>query len=397
MMNTNKYINPLALFPFILVFYEITNYLANDMYLPALPFLAKDLTISAHLAQMTLTVWFLGTASMQLILGPISDRVGRRPVLIGGGIIFISSTIFCALAPNIKILLIARFFQGCSVCTIGTAGYSSIHESFNRHKAIKILAIMGSITVLAPAFGPLIGGLIIHWLNWRWIFGILALLAFIAVLILWLKMPESLPKEKRNFIVWSSIFKNYKNIIFNYQFTLNTLIFCFTFLGMIAWIAAGPFLVIEKFHLSTFSFGIFQAMVFGSLILGSQVVKYMVENVGANKLINFGLAISFIGSALAFISTFFLPHFLLGLIIALMLFAFGSSLAFSPSHRIAIESCTEPMGARMAIFSSLMCLFGFAGGLLVSLTYSGTLNWMANLMLIVTIAACLCRLIYCKI
>ncbi len=176
----------LAVFPFILVFYEITNYLANDMYLPALPSIANDLQISAHYAQMILTAWFLGTASLQLILGSISDRMGRRPVLLGGGVVFVISTFVCAVTSNIHVLLLACFFQGCSVGTLGTAGYSSIHESFEQRKAIQILAIMGSVTVLAPAFGPLVGGLILNFLNWRWIFGILVIWALVALCILWI-------------------------------------------------------------------------------------------------------------------------------------------------------------------------------------------------------------------
>ncbi len=384
----------LAIFPFILIFYEITNYLANDMYLPALPSIVSDLKISAHNAQMTLTAWFLGTASLQLILGPVSDRIGRRPVLIGGGIVFVTSTIICAMTPNISILLLARFFQGCSVCTIGTAGYSSIHESFDQRKAIHILAIMGSITVLAPAFGPLAGGLILNFLNWRWIFGILAIWALFAFFILWIWMPESNPKEKRQLLNWRLIARNYRSIFLNPRFTFNTLIFCFTFVGIIAWIAAGPFLVIDKFKLNTITFGIFQVMVFGSLIMGAQVVKYAIKTINANSLINLGLAISLVGSVLAFLSAFAFPHFLFGFVITLMIFTFGSSLVFGPSQRIAIESCIEPMGAKMAIFSSLMSLFGFIGGLLVSLTYTGTLLWVASLFLIVSIAACFFKILF---
>lgn len=388
-----NHINTLAIFPFILVFYEVTNYLANDMYLPALPNIANDFKISAHYAQMTLTAWFLGTATLQLILGPISDRIGRRPVLLCGGIVFVVSTFVCAVTSNINVLLLARFFQGCSVCTIGTAGYSSIHESFEQRKAIHILAIMGSITVLAPAFGPLVGGFILTWVSWRWIFGILVIWALIALFVLYLWMPESNSKEKRHSLNWQLIFKNYHSILSNPRFMLNTFIFCFTFLGMIAWIAAGPFLVIEKFKYSTFIFGICQALVFGSLILGAQVVKYLIHKINIDRLINLGIGLTLTGSVIGFLLSIIYPHFLLGLVLSLMMFTFGSSLSFSPSHRIAIEACPEPMGARMAIFSSLMSVFGVIGGLLVSATYTGSLLWISTLLLIVSLAACLIRFI----
>jgi MFS transporter, DHA1 family, multidrug resistance protein len=123
------------LFPFIFVFYEITHYLANDMYLPAMPRLVADLQTTTHLGQQTITVWFLGTAALQLLLGPLSDRLGRKPILFLGGLIFILSTLICALTSNIHLFLIARFFQGTAVCAVITAGYSSIHELYDQIRA----------------------------------------------------------------------------------------------------------------------------------------------------------------------------------------------------------------------------------------------------------------------
>jgi len=97
--------NNLIIFPLLLVLYEIATYLTNDAYLPALPNIVSDLATTNYLAQLTLTAWFLGSASLQLILGPISDYYGRRPVLLTGGIVFIISTIICTLTNNINILL----------------------------------------------------------------------------------------------------------------------------------------------------------------------------------------------------------------------------------------------------------------------------------------------------
>jgi DHA1 family multidrug/chloramphenicol efflux transport protein-like MFS transporter len=166
---------------------------------------------------------------------------------------------------------------------------------------------------------------------------------------------------------------------------------CFTFIGMISWITGGPFLIITTFKLSALVFGILQAMVFGSLIVAGLVVRIFVESMGPKRLIYLGLAIALFGSILALISTALLPHFLIGLIISLMIFTFGSSLAFTPSHRIAVEACAEPMGARMSVFGTLMTFSGFAGSLLVSLTYTGNLLWFGILLPIITILACLTR------
>jgi MFS family permease len=130
-------IKPHKLFPIALVIYEMLAYLTNDMYLPALPQISHDLAIHQHAAQLTLTAWFFGFASSSIILGPLSDRWGRRPILFIYGFIFLLATAVCALTSNIVIFLIARFFQGSVVCSITTAGYSSIHESYNTSDAIK--------------------------------------------------------------------------------------------------------------------------------------------------------------------------------------------------------------------------------------------------------------------
>lgn len=380
-----------AIFPFLLVFYEITTYLANDMYLPALPSIAADLHITSHLAQMTLTTWFFGTASMQLLLGPMSDRYGRRIILLGGGFFFVVATLICAYTKQIELLLMARFIQGCAVCSVTTAGYSSIHEIFTSGEAIQILAILESITVLAPAFGPVLGAIIIHYLSWRWIFVILLIWSTLALLLLWKWMPESNPPEKRHRFNWQLLLKNYYSIMTNLKFMSYTIGCCLLFLALIAWIAAGPFLVISTFKFSTFYFGFFQILIFGSLIIGAQVVKYYIPTLGINKLVNISLGISLSGSIFALISSFIFPHFLVGIVIALMIFCFGSSLNFSPSQRAAVDACQEPMGARLAVFFTIMSVFGVIGGLLVSSTYNDTLNWFAYLLMIVSLLAILIK------
>src|SRR3990167_5046784 len=116
------------LFPVLLALYEICTYLSNDAYLPALPHIAHDLFTSNHLVQLTLTTWFMGSASMQLFLGPIADRIGRRPVLLLGGLVFIAVTTGCAITNNIYTMLVLRFIQGATITSMIVAGYATIHE-----------------------------------------------------------------------------------------------------------------------------------------------------------------------------------------------------------------------------------------------------------------------------
>lgn len=380
-------IKPHKLFPIALVIYEMIAYLANDMYLPALPQIRHDLAITTHAAQLTLTMWFLGFASSSLILGPLSDRWGRRPILFIHGYIFLLATLLCSLTSNLLSFLIARFFQGSVVCSITTAGYSSIHESYDSLDAIKILALMGSIIILGPAFGPLVGSAILAALNWRWIFIFLFLSGSAALASLWFVMPKNYLAANRKPLALKVISKNYLTILMNPQFILNLLVFCLAYLAMIAWIVLGPFLVIQHFQYKTSSFSLLQALIFSAMIIATWLIKYFSEKIGIHRLVKTGLVIALAASVFAIILTSIFPANLLALVLPLSSFILGSSLAFFPLQRVAIESCHEPMGARMAILSSLMSLFAVIGSFIISHAFTGSLLWFAGLLLSLSLAS----------
>jgi Bcr/CflA subfamily drug resistance transporter len=377
-------------FPLLLVCYEIINYLANDMYLPALPSMIHDLGINTSLAQQTVTAWFFGASSLHLFLGPVSDRFGRRPVLLIGGVLFTTATWICAVTSNISVLLVARFIQGAVVSTLSTAGYASIHETYNRKQAIQILALMTSVVMLAPAVGPLIGGIFLQWLSWRWIFVFLALSASIIWLGLCFIMPETLSRTNRLMFRWSHVLINYQQILKNKAFMLNLLIISFNVLAKVAWIVGGPFLIISQFKLNTLYFGLIQILIFGSQILGAQIVKRIIHRMEINRLINQGLSISLFASSLAVCLSFIFPDKLIGLVFCLMIFCFGTALS-SPLQRLCIEASPEPMGARMAVYATSISLFCSLASFLFSFTYTGSLLWFASLLFVLASLASLLR------
>lgn len=374
-----------GIFPILLACYEMVTYLSNDMYLPALPQMAHDLSVSNELTQLSLTTWFLGAASMQLFLGPMSDRFGRRPILLLGGLIFTLATIVCATTSDITVLLIARLLQGCAVCSVTVAGYAAVHEIYDQKEAIRIFAIMSSITLLGPAFGPMAGGLVLYFAHWRDIFWLLAGLAIILIAFLYRRMPESLAIEQRHPIHFSKIYQNYKEIITNKNFMLNILSLCSFFTVLISWITTAPFIVIDMFHYSPFLFGVFQVFVFGSFIIGGRFVKLGIDYIGVKNLIRVSLFICVAASILSILSASIFADQFIYFVIALMIFAFGAGLSFSPLQRLAIESSTTPMGSRTAILSSMMSLSGTLGSLLASYFYSGTTFSLALIVLIATL------------
>lgn len=372
------------IFALLLALYEIATYLSNDAYLPALPAIVKDLGTSQQLIQLSLTTWFMGSGTMQLFLGPIADRFGRRPVLLSGGLFFIVSTIGCALTHSIYTLLALRFIEGATIASMIIAGYATIHESCNQKEAIHTLAIMSSITILAPAFGPLLGAIFLYITNWRWIFGILAVWATLTISGLFFKMPET-KKEVSEKMQFKRIFKQYKNIICNKSFMLFELTGQCFFATVIAWIVAGPFLIIEQFHLTTLDYGILQTLVFGSFIIGTRLVKRLMESLQLKTIVKMGITFLLLGSSYALISSILWPSVLWNTIIAMMLISIGTGLAFPVLKRLSVESSTEPMGSRMAISSFLMGISSTLASIIMSRIYNGSLLSLAEVLIALSI------------
>jgi DHA1 family multidrug/chloramphenicol efflux transport protein-like MFS transporter len=390
--------NPIkiAIFPFLLVFFEMTTYLSSDMYLPALPTVMRYFALNHAQAQMTLTSWFLGAISVQLILGPIADRYGRKIVLCFGGILFTLATLACAITSDFHAFIVARFIQGMGICFMAVPGYAAIHELFEQAKAIKILALMGSITILAPALGPLLGSIILQFASWKWIFGFIAICSSSSIILLIIYMPETLPVAKRHPLKISKILSTYGKILSNFNFMLTVSIFGLIFCGFITWIAAGPFLVINQFHLTPMMFGLFQALIFVSNIIANNLVKFYIDKVGARKLIRIGLNICFGISIIALGTSWLLPNLLIGMIFIYIVYSFGSGLTFSPLNRLTVETSNEPMGSRIAVFSTFLSGFATLSSVLVSIFYDNSLLSLAEIIFAVMLIATLLNLILSK-
>lgn len=379
------------LFPLLLVLYEIATYLSNDMYLPALPSMMQDLGINMQQAQLTLTMWFMGAASAPLVMGVISDRYGRRPVLLLGGLIYILATVLCAITANLSVLLSARVIQGCMIASVMVSGYACIHELYERNEAIRLLALMGSITVLAPAFGPLLGSMVLLVANWRWIFWVIAIWATLAILLLAKWMPETQSPEKRHPIHWATLFKQYGRIITNKHFMRFVFVLGFIFAGFIVWITAGPLLVIQTFHYSASQFGIIQAGIFIVYIVANRCVKYLLEWLGVRYLIRLGLVVALCGGLLMLVFAINSPKNLYLFLAAMSIYSFGTGLCFSALNRVIIETSAEPMGVRVAVSTVFFTGFGALGSAMASLFFNGSIASLAYLISAASIIACLLK------
>ncbi|OFW69036.1 MAG: hypothetical protein A2065_01365, partial [Alphaproteobacteria bacterium GWB1_45_5] len=283
------------IFPYALVFYEAVLYLANDMYLPSLPRIARDLGTSQDMVQYTLSLWFMGTCSLQIFLGPLSDRFGRRLILVWGAVLFFVSTCFCAMADSIEMLLVARFFQGSVVGTVTVAGYAAIHEFYDSRRTVQLLSIMASIIILAPAVGPILGAWVIEFYSWRVIFFVLAGWGALGVVGLYFTMPKGGSRRK---IRIKGVIEDYKSLMRNSSFLKYALGFCFILSSFFIWIVEGPFVIIEGLKLSPTVFGWMQLFVFGCFGVGAQIAKILIKKRPVSELVRLSILVTLSGAGL---------------------------------------------------------------------------------------------------
>lgn len=369
-----------ALFIFALVFYEMAIYLSMDAYTPALPDIATVFGITASLAQFTATAWMLGGFLVQLIFGPLADRHGRRPILLWGAALYIIASIGCSLAPNIHIMMLARVLQGIAMPSMFIAGYAVVNELFDSKEAVHTIATMNSIGILAPAFGPIFGGALLLFINWRWIFVILAAMAVVTGLILFKTMPETMGKEdqeKHRQTSLKEISSQYWALFTNGPFMNAALTTFLPLSGMVAWMIAGPFIVIDLFHHNTLEFGAIQAVIFGCFIIGMKVVKHTKSEDNFPLLVNLGLGANLLGSAIMLVTSHYFPHCLSSVVIPTMLVALGGGLSLAPMSRLTLERSDAPMGSRMTVFSLARVGSGVLGSAALALIYNHTLISMA--------------------
>jgi MFS transporter, DHA1 family, multidrug/chloramphenicol efflux transport protein len=362
-------------FAAFLVLYEFLTYIANDMIMPGMIKVVHSFNAPESVVANSLTAYVLGGASLQLLLGPLSDRFGRRPIMLIGVSLFFLCTIFIACSYSIEQFITARFFQGMGLCFIGVIGYATLQEIFAEVDAVKLIAIMANVSVLAPLLGPLLGSVFIHFFNWRWIYVWIAALTLIALVGLWRYMPESVgqikrdgSKIKRISFSMSEIFGSYKQLITNRQFFFGSLAIGVLTAPCLSWIALSPVILIAKSKLTVIGYALWQLPVFGASILGNWLLHHLSGKLSMKKILWIGSLISSISLA----TIFFLPlvtnsHFTL-LMPGLIGYFLGLGMTSAPLERLILFSTPVTKGITSALMTMILMLIvglGIEGGNLV--------------------------------
>ncbi|WP_029703002.1 multidrug effflux MFS transporter [Corynebacterium callunae] len=257
--------------------------LSTDMYLPAMPGIAADLNTTTPLVQLTLSAFMAGMAIGQLIIGPISDQLGRKGLLIGGAVAALIASVLCAVAPSISVLIAARILQGLGGGACVVISRAIVPDLARGKKAAQAFALLMIIQGVAPVAAPLFGGVLVEHVGWRGIFWTLALINVAQLMVVIFGIRESKPVEERSAAGVRGMLANYAFVLGNRQFLAYVLTLAFAFGALFSYISASPFVIQTQMGMSV---GVF-SLIFGvnacGLIIGGMVNRRLLQKVHAHK------------------------------------------------------------------------------------------------------------------
>ncbi|MGY0219071.1 Bcr/CflA family multidrug efflux MFS transporter [Endozoicomonadaceae bacterium StTr2] len=290
--------------------------LSIDMYLPGLPLIAGELGSSANHAQLTITSFLVGLFIGMLFYGPLSDKYGRRQLLLGGIVVYVIASLGCVLVKDADQLVLARFIQALGGAAASVLGRAIVRDLFPINEAARILSLMHLVTMIATLVAPLVGSLIIATLGWRALF--LALMLYAATVLmftLW-KVPETHTSPSRELSL-PAVFGGYLQLLREPVAVGYILCMSLTFAGMFAYITASPFVYIEFFGVTPEQYAWLFSLNIGAIILFVTVNARIVGSTGTQRMLTIAASTAAVSALLLLLGGWFSAGGLTLIVIAL--------------------------------------------------------------------------------
>jgi len=267
--------------------------LSIDMYLPALPQIAREFAVSAGSVQMTLNAYILGFALGQLVYGPLADSFGRKPVIAAGTLIFAIAAAACALAQTIDQLITLRFLHGLSAAAGSVVISALMRDSYSKEEFSRMMSFVMLVTTIAPLLAPIVGGWMLLIWSWHAIFWTISAAAVVTTLLVVTQIKETLPKDKRQPFSLRTTLRNFLSLFRHKRVFSYMLASGFSFAGLFSFLNVGPFVYIELNHISPQDFGYYFALNVVFLFLMTLLNSRCVRRFGPLVMFRFGLLIQF--------------------------------------------------------------------------------------------------------
>jgi len=322
--------------------------LSTDMYLPSLPDIARALNASTPEVQLTISTYLVGFACGQILYGPISDRRGRKPVLLAAVALFTAASLVCALSNSIEMLIAARTLQALGGSGAVVLTRAIVRDLYSGVRAGRELSLIGSVMALAPVVAPIGGGVLQTAFGWRSVFVVLVAAGVAGLAAVWVLLPETL--QRRDAPAASSMLASYRVVASNRVWLVYLGLGTFSYAGLFAWISGASFVLQNLYGLTALMFGFVFAIASFGYLAGTGIAARLVTRFGLDGMTGCGGALLALGGLLACASLAVGLTSSLSLVIPVAVFLAGLGMVLPQAIAGAITPFPERAGAASSLF-----------------------------------------------
>ncbi len=352
--------------------------LSTDLYLPALPTLAQAFATDAARVQLTLSVFLAGFAVAQLFYGPLSDRYGRRPVMLFGLVLYLVSSVACMLATSIDALILARFFQALGACAGPVLGRAIVRDVYGPVQAARVLAYISGAMAIAPMIGPLLGGWLTVWFGWRANFAALSLFSAVQVTATFLLLGESNAHRDPGATRPRQILGNFGELLSARLYLGYLLCFSFSYAALFSFISGSSFVLIELYGLSPQWYGASFGFVVTGYISGTMASGKLTLRLGPPRMVLMGALLGTAAGTLMAALALLEVHSVWAILLPMFAFMVATGLVMPNAIGGALAPYPKMAGSASALMGFVQMSLSAGVGIAVGHAYAGTAIPMAG-------------------
>lgn len=338
---------------------------SSSAYLPSLPAMARDFAVPIGQVQLTVTAYLAAMSAFMLVVGPWSDRVGRRPVGLVTLVVFFLGSLVAWWAPDITTLIVARMVQGIGASGGMVLARSMVRDAMSDHDAARANAHLGMSIAIAPIVAPMVGGLIEQSFGWRANLLLFSLLGMVLSVAAVRGLVETLPAERRHAHGGWRLVAGYVELLRTRRFMANTLPVAIGALGIFAYNTQAPVLLIGELHVSAAAFGLYGALPPVGYVMGNFIVTRLTGRVTQRRLIEAGCALLMTAGTLVALLSFLFDGVAACIAVPMLLFGLGNGLLMPNATLRSMSVSPTLVGSSSALSGCMRMGAGSLGSLMV--------------------------------
>jgi len=351
-----------------------------DMYLPGFPAIARDLHTTVEQVSLSLSSFFIGISTGQLLYGPLLDRYGRKKPLYFGVAVYILASLGCAFSTSVNMLVVLRLLQALGGCAGMVASRAMVRDIFPVHESAKVFSLLILVIGVSPIVAPTAGGYITTTFGWKYMFVALTMMGIVIITATHFLLPESRQPDKTLSLKPGPIMQNFASVLRTPQFYTYALTGAISAAGLYAYISGSPYVFMELFHVTEQQYGWIFSGIAASYVLSSQLNNFLLKKFSSVQIIKAALLCQSTAACLLVAGTAFHWLNLFSIIALIAVFLCCQGCSFPNASALALAPFSRTAGSASALMGAIQMGAGAFTSAMVSLLSNHTAVPMTGMM-----------------